>query len=91
MAVHSTIPVVAKAAVTNDPASIGAGLAAVITLTVPGARPGYPVHVWCETLNAALSIGNAYCSAKDTVKFTLSNNSAGAVDQASSVFNVVQR
>ena len=91
MAIHSTVPVVAKAEVTNDPASIAANAAAVITLTVPGVKPGFPVQVWCETLDAALSIGNAFCSAANTVKFTLSNNSGSAVDQASSVFKVIQR
>jgi len=78
------------AEVTVDPASIAANTSAVQTVTVDGLRVGYPVLVWGTSLEANLAISNAYCSAANTLKFTLTNPTIGAIDAASQAFKVVQ-
>lgn len=90
-ALKSTVPVIVKADVTLNPASIPANSTAQQTITVNGALPGYPVAVWAESLESGIGITNAFCSAVNTIKFTLINETIGAIDPASQTFRVVQR
>jgi hypothetical protein len=69
-----------------DFASINAGLQERLTMTVTGALLGDFVQVAPETdLTAGLEV-TAWVSAADTVTVCLSNNTAGALDQAATVF-----
>lgn len=90
-ALKSTTSVIAKGDVTLDAASIPANTSAVQTVTLNGSLPGYPVKVWCEALEANLAISNEYCSALNTIKFTITNPTTGAVDPASHTYRIVQR
>ena len=81
---------IVSADVTIDPASVTNATALDVTATVKGLRKGYPVIVWAESLTANIGIGNAHCSAKDTVKFRLLNPTAAPIDPASQTFRVVQ-
>jgi hypothetical protein len=85
-----TFPPIVSSEFTLNPASIPASTSAVQTVTVKGLRIGFPVMVWAASLEANLAISNAYCSAKDTLKFTLTNPTVSAVDPASQAFKVVQ-
>jgi hypothetical protein len=76
--------------VTVDAANILAVTANDETVTVKGLVKGAPVIVWAESLTANISISNAHCSAKDTLKFRLLNPTAGAINPASQTFRVVQ-
>lgn len=91
IALKSTSPVVIKADITFNPASIPANSTADQTITVPGALPGYPVHVWAESLESGVGISHAWCSAINTVKVRLVNETVGAIDPASQVFRFVIR
>jgi hypothetical protein len=82
-------PLAAKA-FTLDPAGLAANVAAVQTVTVKGLRVKHPTMVWGESLELGLVISNAYCSAKDTLKFKIANVTAAPVDAASQTFYVVQ-
>lgn len=69
-----------------DFASINAGLQERLTLTVAGALLGDFCQVAPETdLTAGLEV-TSWVSAADTVTVCLSNNTAGALDQAATVF-----
>ena len=90
-ALKSLTPVVIKADITFDPASIAANTIQDNTITVPGLLPGYPVHVWAEALEAGVVISHAWCSALNTMKLRLANVTTGAINPASQVFRVIQR
>jgi len=77
---------------TLDIASITAATSAEQTVTVKGLRIGYPCLVWPTggSFEANANIGAAWCSAKDTLKFRVTNPTAGAIDPASQTFAVVQ-
>jgi hypothetical protein len=91
IALKSTSPVIIKADITFNPASIPANSSADQTVTVAGLLPGYPVHVWAEALENGVVISHAWCSAINTMKMRLANCTVGAIDPASQVFRVVQR
>lgn len=72
-----------------DLASIAAAASEVVTATVPGATVGDSVVVNPrDGLNAGLIIGQARVSAANTVVFTVSNITAGALDAASQIFDI---
>lgn len=74
---------------TADLAAIAAAGSEVVTATVPGATVGDVVVVNPrDGLNAGLVIGQARVSAANTVVFTVSNITAGALDAASMVFYI---
>lgn len=69
--------------------SIGAGLAADLTISVPGAAVGDPVAI---SAPAALESGitvMGFVSATDTVTVRAVNNTAGAVDPASAAYRAI--
>jgi hypothetical protein len=73
---------------TADLASIAAAGQELITVTVPGLAVGDQVNVSPRSaLTAGLIIAWARVSAADTLVVAISNHSAGAVDQASTVFD----
>jgi hypothetical protein len=87
----SISPVIVATSFVLDPASIASATANEITQTVNGLTLGFPVTVWGPSLEANVSITNAYCSAANTLVFRLSNPTVGAIDPASQTFYVVQR
>lgn len=87
---NMTIPPRVSADVTINPASVTNATTLDVTATVKGLRKGYPVIVWAEALTANINIGNAHCSATDTLKFRLINPTAAPIDPASQTFRVVQ-
>lgn len=73
---------------TADLASIAAAGQELITVTVPGAAVGDTVTVSPQSaLLAGLIIAYSRVSAANTIIVAISNHSAGAVDQAATVFN----
>jgi hypothetical protein len=72
-------------------ASILAVTSPEFTITLPGARPGYRVNLWAESLEANLALGHAYCSALNTIKFRVINPTAGTIVAAAQVLKIVQR
>lgn len=87
----SVLPVSATAEVSINIGSVAANTTLEVTATVKGLRKGRPVVAWTEAaLNAGLVIGNYHASAKDTLKFTVQNTTAGALDPAAMNFSVVQ-
>jgi hypothetical protein len=74
---------VINASVTLDPASIAAGATGTNTLTVTGAALGDHVLVSPPYDLGGLEMGHPVVSAADTVKITLRNNTAAAIDLAS--------
>lgn len=77
-------------AFTIDIASIAAVTSPEQTVTINGLQKGYPVIVWAPSLEANLNLGNAYCSAANTLKFRVTNPTAGAIDPASQTMYCVQ-
>lgn len=74
---------------TVDLASIAAAGSEVVTVTVPGVVVGdVPIPCPRDGLNAGLVIGQARVSAANTVVFTVSNITAGALDAASQIFDI---
>lgn len=70
-------------------AATGSGTAANTTATIPGAALGDMVLVAAQgSAENANSKVVAEVSAANTVRFTVLNNSAGAVDPASKVYNL---
>jgi hypothetical protein len=57
-------------------------------ITVTGAMPGDPVILGSDTAPPAQGSFYAHVTAADTVKVRFVNNSAGAIDPASQVFNI---
>ena len=86
----TTFPNIVSKEFTLNAASIPTLTSAVQTVTVPGLVKGYPVIVWGAALEANLALSNAYCSAANTLKFTLTNATAADVDPASASYSVVQ-
>ena len=76
--------------VTVDIGSIAAGEVEDETVTVKGLRKSAPVHVEFPNLNAGLVPCNEHCSAADTLKFRVYNDTGGAVDPASQEIWVTQ-
>lgn len=88
---QSLFDVVYKGPVTVDiaNAAVGSGTSGVGTATVAGAAVGDLVFV---SPRAAVTAGAPIVgevSAADTVRLTTMNNSAGAVDYASAVYDIV--
>lgn len=78
-----------SAQATADLPSIAAAGSEVVTATIPGVRVGDIVTVSPRSgLNAGLVIGQSRASAADTVTFTVSNITAGALDAASQIFDI---
>ncbi len=77
---------------TLNAASIAAATSAEQSVTVAGLRKGYPCIVWPSggSFEANLNIGQAWCSAKDTLKFRITNPTASPIDPASQTDCVVQ-
>jgi len=75
---------------TIDCGNVAANTCLDVTHTVEGLRLNHPVVVWATGLTANLGIGNAHCSAKDTLKFRLVNPTGSGIDPASMSFMVVQ-
>lgn len=70
-------------------AAVGSGTFGSATVSIPGAKVGD--HVLVDALTAAETDGAPVVgkvSATDTVRLTTLNNSAGAVDYASQVYNI---
>jgi hypothetical protein len=73
---------------TADPASIAAAGNEDITIAVPGVKTTDVCFVSPQaTLLDGLVISQVGCFADGTITFTLENHSAGALNQASTVFN----
>ena len=87
----STVPVVFATSLTYNPASVDAYNSRTYTVTVNDLRLGYPVQMWAASLEAGLVLSNVYCSAANTLKFTLYNSTGVLIDPASQVFQIVQR
>jgi hypothetical protein len=86
MAVASNFSNGAKyvAIITKDIAEVGAAACLDVTVTVPSqCVPGDFVIVNLPALTANLNVGNAHVSAAGTVKFRITNPTAGAIDPAS--------
>ena len=75
---------------TIDPGNVAANVSLDVTHTVEGLRLYHPVVVWAPSLEANLVLCNAHCSAKDTLKFRLSNHTGTGINPASQTFYVVQ-
>lgn len=72
-----------------DFASINAGLQQRLTVTVAGAEFGDYVDTAPESdAGAGLALAQSFVSAADTVTVTMVNNTAGAIDPASTTFRV---
>ena len=78
-----------KVEATVDLASIAAAASEVVTATVPGVVVGDVVVANPRSgINAGLVIGQARVSAANTVVFTVSNITAGALDAGSTIFDI---
>lgn len=76
--------------VTVDLVSVAAATSAEQAFTVPGALVGDAVFVTAPAaLNAGLGIVNARVSAANTVSIRMMNATAGALDAAAGVFQVL--
>jgi hypothetical protein len=69
---------------TLDPGSIAPGARELETIAIPGVQVGDAVIVTPDAqLGAGLIVGYARVSAVGAIEFSIENNAAGAVDQAS--------
>lgn len=70
-------------------AATGSGTAGTGTATVPGVAVGDAVFVFPRVADTASSPRFGDVSAANTVRLTTLNNSAGAVDYASQVYDIL--
>jgi len=80
--------VVASVTATVDPASLADGAGASTEVTVTGAKLGDIVEVG-PGVDVADVIVNAFVTAADTVTIRVQNESGGAVNLASSTWNII--
>lgn len=73
--------------VTSDPANIAAATSLDHSLTISGVLPGDLVFVTAPSLEANLTLGQAWVSAANTVKVRICNPTVGAINPASQAFN----
>ncbi|HEY3265557.1 MAG TPA: hypothetical protein VGM37_01425 [Armatimonadota bacterium] len=78
-----------RAAATLDFASIAAGSAAELTVTVTGASAGKPAIASPAAGIEAGLVWSAWVSAADTVRIRVANVTAAAIDPASRAWSVV--
>jgi len=75
--------------VTLDPASVASNTTATQTFTVLGLRVGDFVIVQKATNTTGITISNPMVSAGNTLRITLGNHTAGAVDPPSEVYRIL--
>lgn len=71
---------------TIDPASVTNATAVqqTFTLTGKGLTPDMVItSIWMPSLEAGITLSNAFVSAKDTLSVRFTNNTAGAINPAS--------
>lgn len=78
-----------EASATVDPASVASGVTGTDTITVPGVALGDMVICFASSVSEGNMTIRCYVSAADTVTILYANNTAGAVDLASSTFKVL--
>ena len=76
-------------AIAHNPASIAAGAEATQTLTVSGVTTNDIIVVNKPTKTAGLVLTDAFASAANTVKFTLRNDTGGAIDAGEETYLVL--
>ena len=74
---------------TTTPAVVSALTVADQTFTVPGLRTGMNVVVNARALDANLMIGNAFCSAANTLTIRFMNPTAGDITPVSQSFYIL--
>ena len=72
-----------------NPASVATGVTGTDTLTVPGVVLGDVVIAFSSNVSEGNMTIRCYVSAADTVTILYANNTAGAIDLASSTFKIL--
>ena len=87
--VFANYPKVQTFSVTINPTAVSANTTSNQTFTVTGLTTNDRVVVNKPTHTAGLVLGNAYCSAANTLAITFGNLTAGSIDPPSEIYRVV--
>lgn len=87
--VFANYPKVQTFSVTINPTAVSANTTSNQTFTVTGLTTNDRVVVNKPTHTAGIIVGNAYCSAANTLAITFGNLTAGSIDPPSEIYRVV--